>query len=162
LYSLQISQNWTAKDFKLVSDALKGKLIKYRTGTTKAAVVMIGNTAAGYTFEMTPGKKETLTNVVQYMKTHKNTTITKPDYPLVHIGNQKMTNYVPLELCTIITQPYKGKMEPALTSEMIKGAAKAPVERFNKIMESRAGCKLDDCKVLKEFGIQIGAKSEAN
>jgi hypothetical protein len=125
-----------------------GKLIKYGTGTPHSttgkydnyhkfsAVGMIENTAAGYKFEMTPGQKDTLTSVVDYMKKYKNTIITKPDYPLVHIGNQKMTNYVPLELCTIITQPYKGKMEPALTSEMIKGAAKAPVERFNKIMES--------------------------
>jgi hypothetical protein len=97
---------------------------------------MIENTAAEYKFEMTPGQKDTLTSVVDYMKKYKNTIITKPDFPLVHIGNKKMTNYVPMELCTILTQPYKGKMEPALTSTMIKGAAVEPRTRFNRIMES--------------------------
>lgn len=127
---------------------LPGKLIKYGTGPrdargvyqkyhTYTANALIFQSAEGYTFDITDenGAKRSI-NIVEYMRKFKNTVIRHPKWPVVHVGNRNMTNYVPLELCTIVTQPYKGKMEANLTSKMIKGAAVGPKERFKKIEES--------------------------
>ncbi|OXA47083.1 protein argonaute-2 [Folsomia candida] len=161
------SNLWKEQDIRMASEALKGKLIKYGTGPCDArgvyekyhqftANALINQSAEEYTFDITneKGAKRTI-NIVQYMQEFKNTKIRNPQWPVVHIGNRNMTNFVPLELCTIITQPYRGKMEPVLTSKMIKGAAMGPEERFKKIEESRKGSKFGECEVLNEFGIHI-------
>lgn len=141
LHSLIIAERSLTVDYFCV----QGKLIKYGTGRCNQKGVyekyhqftangLILRSAENYEFNMTDEKGITRSiNIVQYMQKFKNTTIRFPKWPVVHIGNKNMTNYVPLELCMIITQPYRGKMEPKLTSAMIKGAAIEPVARFKAI-----------------------------
>ncbi|XP_035708535.1 protein argonaute-1-like [Folsomia candida] len=142
---------WDDRTIDVVSEALRGKLIKYGTGRCNQKGVyekyhqftangLILRSAENYEFNMTDEKGITRSiNIVQYMQKFKNTTIRFPKWPVVHIGNKNMTNYVPLELCMIITQPYRRKMEPKLTSAMIKGVAIEPVARFKAIDQARKG-----------------------
>ncbi len=44
-----------------------------------------------------------------------------------------------VKLCYIVPQAYKGKLEAKDTSEMIKGAAKPPTDRFQRIKVSVSG-----------------------
>ncbi|OXA37659.1 protein argonaute-2 [Folsomia candida] len=159
---------WDDRTIDVVSEALRGKLIKYGTGRCNQKGVyekyhqftangLILRSAENYEFNMTDEKGITRSiNIVQYMQKFKNTTIRFPKWPVVHIGNKNMTNYVPLELCMIITQPYRGKMEPKLTSAMIKGAAIEPVARFKAIDQARKGSKFETSAVMSEFGMSIG------
>lgn len=52
------------------------------------------HSARSYTFEMNEKK----VSIEDYFKTEKKINLEHPDWPVIHVGNKNMTNYVPMEV----------------------------------------------------------------
>ncbi|CAL8144684.1 unnamed protein product [Orchesella dallaii] len=158
--SMELS-SWTDRQFRDAENFIKGKLVEYGSGGQhpdgsfkklhRFVAVKIVNTDPD-TFKFPLNEKQIS---IREHFLDKQVTIKHPKWPVVHIGNKNMTNYVPLELCEILPQAYKGKLEAEDTSRMIRGAATEPIDRFNRIAKSRAGSKFEECPALKEFGMEV-------
>ncbi|CAN8002960.1 unnamed protein product, partial [Ixodes hexagonus] len=79
-----------------------------------------------------------------------------PQLPCIMAGSVTRPNYIPLEACKIVGgQPYRRKLAPDMTKEMIKRTALPPAQRFEKIQSAVRDVVQASQPYLNEFGIKI-------
>ncbi len=77
--------------------------------------------------------------------------------PLINVGSSSKPIYVLAELCKLVPQSVKAKLEPDQQDAMIQFACRPPPANAHSITTaSRDILKLDDNKVLENFGITVG------
>jgi len=98
-------------------------------------------------------------SIVQYFKKQYNLDLKYPNLPCLWVGARDKTTYIPMEFCTLVSQPMprKKKLQDDAVATMIRQTAIKPLERQKKIME---GLKANNemykkDPYAKEFGISV-------
>lgn len=104
-----------------------------------------------------PPPTQTVRVVDYFRKTYPGVQIRYPGLPAIEqrAGKDRKL-YIPLELCTICkSQPFRKKLSPAQTQEMIKHTTKKPDIRLRTTQDiiSKRNFGADEC--VKHFGLQI-------
>ncbi|KAG2144442.1 ribonuclease H-like domain-containing protein [Suillus bovinus] len=82
----------------------------------------------------------------------------RPDLPVADLGTARRANYVPLELCMIESQPFRGLLNDQETTKMLNYACWSPEVNFEEIInKGLPSLALMEPKVslLDKFGISI-------
>lgn len=82
----------------------------------------------------------------------------RPDLPVADLGTERRSNYVPLELCEIESQPFRGLLDDRETTNMLNHACQSPAANFAEIIDrGLPSLALTEPKasLLDEFGISI-------
>uniref|UniRef100_A0A0K0DSJ6 Piwi domain-containing protein n=1 Tax=Strongyloides stercoralis TaxID=6248 RepID=A0A0K0DSJ6_STRER len=100
-------------------------------------------------------KKTTIPN---YFKERYNIQLKYPDLPLIQMNPEAAKIYIPMELVKISDKPQrlKQKLEPYLTSKMVKCCTKLPGDKFSEVNSYLENIKKDGDVILKKFGTDIG------
>ena len=106
--------------------------------------------------------KETKVSVADYFKQEYGVELTLPGLPCIWVGSRDKTTYIPVEFCSMKSQPLpkRKKLEDDAVAKMIKQTAVKPLERQAKIME---GLKMNNNSYKKdpfanEFGISVSGE----
>lgn len=135
-------KKWTSENLKVAGDFIKGKLIEYGSGkrvndTFEQKQRYVGNKfvaeSAEYKFKSKDGEEW---SIKDYFEKKKGITLKYPEWPVVHVGNENLTNYVPLELCYIVPQAFRQKLGATDASVVVQAMAKSPEERLKSIKNS--------------------------
>jgi len=98
-------------------------------------------------------------SIVQYFKKQYDLDLKYPNLPCLWVGSRDKTTYIPMEFCTLLSQPMprKKKLQDDATATMIRQTAIKPLDRQKKIMEGlKANNKIyKEDPYAKEFGISI-------
>lgn len=79
-----------------------------------------------------------------------------PEYPVAIVKKQGKESFFPIEVLKVCeNQKYTRKLDEIQTAEMIKYAAKPPVERFTFIRNRIKDLEMNDNPTLKDFLLQI-------
>ena len=100
-----------------------------------------------------------LLSIVQYFKKQYDLDLKYPNLPCLWVGGRDKTTYIPMEFCTLVSQPMprKKKLQDDAIANMIRQTAIKPLERQKKIMEGlKANNKMyQEDPYAKEFGISL-------
>ena len=98
-------------------------------------------------------------SVVEYFKSQYGVHLRYPNLPCLWVGSKDKTTYIPMEFCTMMSQPLprKKKLQDDAVANMIRKTAIKPLERQEKI---KNGLKLNNAAYkndpyAKEFGISL-------
>nr|XP_023881007.1 protein argonaute 16 [Quercus suber] len=76
--------------------------------------------------------------------------------PCVDVGKPKRPNYLPLELCTLISlQRYTKALSSTQRASLVEKSRQKPQERIRTLTDAMTNYKYDDDPVLAECGISI-------
>lgn len=95
-------------------------------------------------------------SVAEYFRKEKKVQIRFPALPCLHVGDEKKTIYIPMEVCRVVPgQRCLKRLNENATAEMIKIAAKRPNLRQATIDNIIKNANFSQDKYLNSFGIQI-------
>ncbi|KAL2075619.1 hypothetical protein VTL71DRAFT_562 [Oculimacula yallundae] len=84
-----------------------------------------------------------------------------PRNPVVNVGNKENPNYLPAEVCQVLSgQPVKRRLSPDQTAEMIKFACRKPYENADSIIgdgRNVLGLNAQSGAKAGSFGLQVGS-----
>ena len=105
---------------------------------------------------------ETKISVADYIKQQYGIQLKFPKLPCLWVGSRAKTTYIPVEFCTMLSQPLpkRKNLEDDSVAKMIKQTAVKPLERQAKIME---GLKMNNNSYkgdpfANEFGISVSGE----
>ena len=156
---------------KVVSRDLEGLKVKYEMPTSEGGmrkrqyrVLELRRKPANQeliTLKEEDGK-EVKVSVADYFKQQYGVELKWPGLPCLWVGSRDKTTYIPVEFCTMMSQPLpkRKKLEDDAVAKMIKQTAVKPLERQAKIME---GLKMNNNTYKKdpfanEFGISVSGE----
>jgi len=118
-----------------------------------------------FKYAATAGGPEQDISVAEYFKRHHDINLKFPDEPPINVGTAENKNWLPMELCTVLPgQAYRGLLQGAQTSEMIRFAATGPGTKAEAIQGRESdGAGLatmqlrgkDQDKSVKPFGFEV-------
>ncbi|KAG1787368.1 ribonuclease H-like domain-containing protein [Suillus plorans] len=97
-------------------------------------------------------------SVAEHFQNVHSISLKRPDLPVADLGTAGRSNYVPLELCVIESQPFRGLLNDRETTNMLNHACKPPAANFEEIInKGLPSLALTEPKasILDEFGISI-------
>ena len=100
-----------------------------------------------------------LISIVQYFKKQYGLDLKYPNLPCLWVGARDKTTYIPMEYCTLVSQPMpkKKRLQDDAIATMIRQTAIKPLDRQKKIMEGlQANNKIyKEDPYAREFGISV-------
>ncbi|KAI9188355.1 Protein argonaute-2 [Blastocladiella emersonii ATCC 22665] len=125
-------------------------------GAGAAAGGGVGAAAAGIA-RMTVGGKPREVTVLAYMSETYQIKLQFPNLPCLVVGTPQRQTYLPMELAIIDDgQKYRGKLTEDQTSNVIKVAAKKPLERMAQLKQLIATtANMGGDPYLKAFGVKV-------
>ncbi|ORZ40713.1 Piwi domain-domain-containing protein [Catenaria anguillulae PL171] len=101
-----------------------------------------------------PGGRQV--SVTQYFAETYNMQLRFKNLPCLVVGSQQKQTFLPMEIATIEPgQKFRGKLSEDQTSEVIKIAAKKPLERKDQIAKLVSRLALDQDPYIKSIGISV-------
>ncbi|KAG0696503.1 ribonuclease H-like domain-containing protein [Suillus ampliporus] len=97
-------------------------------------------------------------SVAQHFQQVYHISLEHPELPLADLGTERRSIYVPLELCMIESQPFRGRLDDRETTNMLNHACRLPKDNFEEIVSrGLPSLALTEPKasLLDEFGISI-------
>ncbi|KAG1856966.1 ribonuclease H-like domain-containing protein [Suillus subalutaceus] len=128
---------------------------KYLGYTKRRTLLRITSSSADKTSFIKDGHK---ISVAQHFENVHGIILERPDLPVADLGTERRPIYVPLELCTIESQPFRGLLEDRETTAMLNHACQSPAANFEEIINrGLPSLALTEPKasLLDEFGISI-------
>ncbi|KAK9133191.1 hypothetical protein Scep_012719 [Stephania cephalantha] len=97
------------------------------------------------------------TTVYEYFTKHRNVHLTySASMPCLDVGKPKRPNYLPLELCSLVSlQRYKKALSTMQRSSLVEKSRQKPRERIQIVMDAVQNNCYEDDPMLKECGISI-------
>ncbi|KAK9155508.1 hypothetical protein Sjap_002988 [Stephania japonica] len=95
--------------------------------------------------------------VYEYFTKHRNVHLTySASMPCLDVGKPKRPNYLPLELCSLVSlQRYKKALSTMQRSSLVEKSRQKPRERIQIVMDAARNNRYEDDPMLKECGISI-------
>ena len=98
-------------------------------------------------------------SIVKYFKKQYDLDLKYPNLPCLWVGARDKTTYIPMEFCTLVSQPMprKKKLQDDAIATMIRQTAIKPLDRQKKILDGlQANNKMyKEDPYAKEFGISV-------
>ena len=161
----------TEEQRKVVSRDLEGLKIRYEMPTLEGGVRkrqyrVLEMRKKSANQEMITTKEENGTeikiSVADYIKQQYGIQLKLPLLPCLWVGSRAKTTFIPVEFCTMLSQPLpkRKNLEDDSVAKMIKQTAVKPLERQAKIME---GLKMNNKSYKRdpfanEFGISVSGE----
>ena len=103
-----------------------------------------------------------LLSIVEYFKKQYNLSLKYPKLPCLHVGARDKTTYIPMEFCSLLSQPMprKKKLPDEAVAAMIRQTAVKPLDRQRRIMEElkRNNSMYKTDPFAREFGINVAGE----
>lgn len=98
--------------------------------------------------------------VYEYFKKMRNIELTNSAYmPCLDVGKPKCPNYLPLELCTLVSlQRYMKALPPPQRASLVEKSRQKPQERTRVVIDVLINNNYDDDAMLSACGISINKK----
>ncbi|KAG2129585.1 ribonuclease H-like domain-containing protein [Suillus clintonianus] len=148
------------------ADRSKGAIPQRFAQNVKVTTTYLGYTKRRTLLRITSSSAEKTTflkdgrqiSVAQHFQEAHDIALKRPDLPLADLGTERRAVYVPLELCTIESQPFRGLLDDRETTKMLNHACQPPAANFEEIIKrglpSLALTK-PKASLLDKFGISI-------
>ncbi|KAG1761419.1 ribonuclease H-like domain-containing protein [Suillus occidentalis] len=123
--------------------------------TKRRTLLRITSSSAENTTFMKDGRK---ISVAEHFQKVYGILLKRPDLPVADLGTERRSIYVPLELCKIESQPFRGLLDDRETTNMLNHACNSPAANFEEIIKrGLPSLALTEPKasLLDEFGISI-------
>ncbi|CAN7977088.1 unnamed protein product, partial [Ixodes persulcatus] len=158
-FSLEMTSSLNGSQINTLNEELK--LLKVEAMhlpyPRKYRVIRItGESAANLNFSL---EDNTKISVAEYFRRRYPRFAHYSQLPCIMVGSATRPVYIPLEACKIPKgQPYRRRLAPDMTKEMIKRTAQPPALRFAKIKEALQDVVQKSQPYLSEFGIKISTE----
>ncbi|KAK3005861.1 hypothetical protein RJ639_015846 [Escallonia herrerae] len=96
--------------------------------------------------------------VYEYFTKHRNVELTYSAYmPCLNVGKPKRPNYLPLELCSLVSlQRYTKALSSVQRASLVEKSRQKPQERIRVVTDSMRSYRYDEEPLLAACGISIG------